>query len=63
LNRLPQEFIDILMQPLENTPSGLWSDFNTMHRDWDILYRGSVANMWEKNDVPPEPQVSDYPEL
>lgn len=51
------------MQPLENTPSGLWSDFNTMHRDWDILYRGSVANMWEKNDVPPEPQVSDYPEL
>jgi hypothetical protein len=66
---LPENLVEILVQPLEEIPSGHWRDFNKLHKFWQILKNNSDNdNACSKElllleDVPDEPKVSDYPDL
>lgn len=60
---LPQNLIDILKEPLEdeiNNPTGIWADFNCLHRAWRSFYRAAELKLINDSDVPDEPDPDDY---
>ena len=63
-NRLPQEWIDILVRPLFN-PSGHWSDFNKAMTHYNSFkkYTGEPNGFFCDSDLPEVPNPSDYSSL
>lgn len=65
--RLPQEWVDITIAELTqriNNPSGVWADFNCLHRGWRIIKKNIVEGViYCCEDLPDEPNSSDYPDL
>jgi len=60
---LPENLAEIVTEPI-NTSDNKWNDFNRLHRLWQILSDNSGLNkIISLNDLPPEPKVSDYPDM
>ena len=60
-DRLPQNFIDMLRQNLDKSPSGVWRDFNCQYRRFEFLQNlGISTQIMCESDVPSEPEVLDY---
>ena len=56
-----------LRERIEN-PSGVWADFNILYRGWKIIKVIAEDNeckcgLYSMEDVPPEPDPSDYSDL
>jgi len=44
-----------------NNPSGVWADFNVLHRGWKVIYTLVVnEQIFCADDIPPEPNPIDY---
>lgn len=58
--RLPDEWIDMIMSQIKT--SGSWSEFNQNHLNWELLRQfGHNTKFWSESDLPPEPEVNDFP--
>ena len=50
---------------LENnaSPTGIWRDFHCVHRSWRNLGRFVDAGLLAVDDLPDEPDATDYPDV
>ena len=44
------------------SPTGIWRDFQCVHRSWRNLQSFVDARLLDPTDVPDEPNPSDYPD-
>lgn len=60
----PNNWRDILVKEIYVrilNPSGIWADFNILHRGWKIIRTLAIQGIiFCVNDIPPEPNPEDY---
>jgi len=64
-NRMPCGLINLLVNFVKTqneNPTGIWADFNTVHRSWRNLHKFAEKGMICYSDIPSEPNPSDYPD-
>jgi len=61
-HRLSDDNIDIVLTEINN-PSGDWSDYNRIWKYYRALkrYTNDRTGLLCNDDLPPEPDVDDYP--
>jgi len=64
---MPQWMVDMMLEELNeriNNPSGVWADFNCLHRAWRAVRNSIILNgIFCIDDLPDEPQPEDYPDI
>ena len=61
--KLPPDWSLIATSEGHTAPSGVWADFNTRYRIWQVTNSDAAKRLLWCDDLPDEPQVSDYPDL
>lgn len=59
---IPAEWLTNLTRHITN-PSGKWADFNSVNKLYECLNQWTANGMVRKEDIPPKPKPSDYPDL
>lgn len=65
-DQLPTSFVDFMTAFVKDqnaNPTGIWADFRCVHASWRALGEFVMSGLMKCEDLPTEPNPSDYPDI